>query len=38
MEEGFGLLKSGFVKANIADEQIACILQMIYLLYMFLIN
>lgn len=38
MEEGFGLLKSGFVKANIADEQIACILQIIYLHYMFLIN
>ncbi|KAF5750547.1 hypothetical protein HS088_TW03G00885 [Tripterygium wilfordii] len=26
MEEGFGLLRSTFLKANIRDEQLACIL------------
>lgn len=34
MEEGFGLLRSAFTKANTTNEQIACILRMaeIYLL------
>jgi hypothetical protein len=33
MEEGYGLLKSGFAMANISDEQMACILDCLSLLF-----